>query len=340
MMMRKTVPALFAVVMATSCSNFSSPERDRLADDFYDNAHTYYRGNDFLRSNDQIARGLEVAPDHYKLNQLHGKVLLQRARSDRRFYAQALEVFEKVRRLRYDHDYELTLDLAQAQHGLYLVHRRRWRQLRSDSLAPGLSAAERREKRAKADENHKLALAHMRAAAREYQSLIDAKDLGQFPAMERLFLLEIDEALGFEGATRAAQLRKAAALGADYLAKNGYRQKHYQVMIDITGDAAQEHEGQRRLKALRKRETDFRATYARVLFELQDWKEEAVQHDRILDLDPSNASAYFNRALCRAKLGRKSDAKRDLEHFLRLTKKPFESKEVRQAHALQESLGK
>ena len=338
--MRKNAFALVAVAIAASCGSFSSPERTKLANDFYDNAHTYYRGRDYRRSTDQITRGLEVDPDHYKLNQLQGKVLLQQARSNQELFTQALEVFQRVRGLRGDHDYELTLDIAQAQQGLYFLHRRKAKQLRAESLASGLSATERTHKLAKADENRKLALDHMNEAAREYKALIDAKDLGVFPAMERLFLLEIDRAYDLEGEARTQQLRRAAKIGEKYLEQNDYRQKHYKVMVDITSNALQEREGRRRVREFRRREVAFRREYGRVLFELEDWKAAAKELDRILDVVPTSADDYLSRARCRAKLGQTTEAKRDIEHFLRLTKKPFESREVREAHALQSELDK
>ena len=70
---------------------------------------------------------------------------------------------------------------------------------------------------------------------------------------ERLFLLEVQQALDLEGPAREDQLRVAADLGKQYLDRNAFRQEWYTVMIDKTAAAWQETQGRRHLRKLKRR---------------------------------------------------------------------------------------
>ncbi|HET6203678.1 MAG TPA: tetratricopeptide repeat protein [Planctomycetota bacterium] len=82
------------------------------------------------------------------------------------------------------------------------------------------------------------------------------------------------------------------------------------------------------------REVESRGLAANVLFKQGRFAEAAVELDALLSLDPERTDEYFNRARCRAELGRKEGAVADMEEFLRRTSLSFDAPQVLRAYDL------
>jgi tetratricopeptide (TPR) repeat protein len=314
---------------------FSSTPREA-ADSFYERANTYYMGKDYARAEDQIAKGLQIDPDHYHLNVLKGLIILRRAKDEPGYYQQAIPVFEKVRSLRRDdrHFHEAFLGLGEAHHGLYQAYRKQAETLGKEAAAEGLTEEKKRELLARVDETQRLFREHLTEAERQYEKVLDSEDMGVMLAHERLAVVLVDKARDLQGAERKACLKRAIEHADKMLADNAQRQKQYEQTQAEQTDPFRENLARRQYRDLQQRERAFRALVSNILYDTGDYAGAKAHLDRVLTIDPNSAADYYNRARC-------SRARRDLEHFLRLTDRPFESHEVREANQmLQELAGK
>jgi len=336
--MRTAVPVVLLGLL-TGCMGVSS-ENKATADAFYNNARTYYKGRDYVRAMNQIERGLQADPDHYQLNLLEGWVLLQESRSHPELFTKALAVLDRMRGMRSEssQDYRLWLGLGQAHQGLYQLRRREALRLHKAADIQETPAETRVTKLAQAEEKMREFHAHLADARRYYTMLLDREDGGAFPAYERLFILETDYAVDLKGEAKRKQLEVAAKRAKTYLDANHARQEHYKVMLTITQDVEQERFARRTLAELKARERAFRGTYATLLYSMNEFQRAHEQFDRVLEIDPTRAAGYYNRARCAMKLDQTAAAREDLQNFLRLTKRPFDSPEVTEANRLLEQL--
>ena len=331
--------ASFAFV---ACASFAGPRDTEAADSHFANAQTYYYGRDLLRSADQIERGLQHDPDHYGLNLYKGLVALRIAARNPELFEQALETFERTGRLRSKstHEYRYFIGLGMVHQGLYQQLSRRKRALEAEHDNQRTAAMRRVEIKAELPILTDKIEEHMNAAGKSFSQLLARDtDTGKFAAMRNLFIVETDRAIGLkDDAQKKKQLRKAANIVKDYLKANTYRQDHYGVMVDITANVDQERLGRERLRGLKQQEMDFRAAYANVLFKLGDFSDAREQLNRTIDLDPTVAAHYYNRARCSKELNDIAKARSDLQDFLRLTKSDFDAPQVREANRLLDEL--
>lgn len=325
------------LVTIASCGSFTTNTNGTSADDHYNNARSYLQSKDYERSMDQVERGLKLDSTHYGLTLMRGWLLTMLGRREPKRYEEALEAFDSVRSMRSSgHDYRLWLLSGEAHQGLYQWHRRVAAQLRRD--AESAEKGEAQQKLSRAAEHDRAIGKHIDAAATSYKRLAGRDGEGKFPALERLFLLETDRAIGLEGDARQQQLAIAADRAREYLDANAYRQEHYSMMLELTKDYEQEALGRQTRRALRKRERGFRAAYANLLYELRRWQDARKQLDRVIELDPKIAANYFNRARCWIALQQPNKARRDLQDFTRMTKLSYDSPRVREAYQMLEDL--
>ena len=323
---------------SVACGSFTTSANRETADDHYNNARSYLKNRDYQRSMDQVQRGLVADPGHYGLQLMEGWLQTIAGKQSPEQYAEALKSFDEIRdrRSANDHDYRLWLLSGQSHQGLYQWHRRVAGQLRREAEHAGKSDAE--QKLARAQEHDREVARHVDAAEKDYEILAKRDGEGRFPALERLFVLETDRAIGLKGDAREKQLQRAIARAEEYLTANAYRQEHYSVMVEITPDYDQEALGRETRRELKKRERAFRATYANLLYELGRWSDACKQLDQVIESDAKIAANYYNRARCWVKLGQKNKARRDLQDFTRMTKLPFESPQVTEAYKMLDEL--
>lgn len=325
-------------VTAVGCGSFTTSANRETADDHYNNARSYLKNRDYERSMDQVQRGLVADPDHYGLLLMEGWLHTIAGKQSPEQYDLALQKFDELRdrRSKGAHDYRLWLLSGQSHQGLYQWHRRVASQLRREAEHAATKEAE--QKLARAQEHEREVARHLDAAEKDYEILAQREGEGRFPALERLFVLETDRAIGLEADARTKQLERAVARAEEYLKANAYRQEHYSVMVEITPDYEQEALGRETRRELKKRERAFRATYANLLYELGRWSDARKQLDLVIESDAKIAANYYNRARCWVKLGQKNKARRDLQDFTRMTKLPFESPQVTEAYRLLDEL--
>ncbi len=330
-------------LLAGSCTAFgglSNEESERLAG-YTERAERYFASKDYPRASQQIEKGLKVDAYDYRLNQLRGQILLRQARSDPARFRDALRQFERVRGLRSDgeHDYLTFLGLGQANQGLYQLHRRRWREFQAKAGRSPKGSPERREARAKAEENLRLARRYLDAAERAFQHMVELGD-GLVQARRYLFKIAADRIQDLEGKARERQFDEAISKGLAYLDLVLARKKHYRnkeeegaaglpapLQIDL------ENEARRRRREYEMQEIECRGILHALYYHSGRYAK-AIQHlDALIALDPTRAPEYYNRALCHYKLGHLEEASRDFQDFLRLTSLPFDAPKVREASA-------
>ena len=110
---------LALLLLLCACNSLSSDEQSRLTS-YQRNAALFYEGGRFDQALGQIERGLELAPDDYKLAAMRGAILLQTSGhaggTDHRRLDQATELLAELydRRSPNRHEPYLLLDYGRA----------------------------------------------------------------------------------------------------------------------------------------------------------------------------------------------------------------------------------
>lgn len=99
---------------------------------------------------------------------------------------------------------------------------------------------------------------------------------------------------------------------------------------DISAD--EERLVRSKIETNRRREAGSRSLLASCYFKQQRYADALLELDSLLQIDSERTEEYFNRALCREKVGDLSGAIADMEAFLKKTPLGFESPQVRKAY--------
>ncbi|MFQ5505470.1 MAG: hypothetical protein ACE5F1_11825 [Planctomycetota bacterium] len=327
---------LLLPLLGISCAHLpflgpSMEERQR-ANGHFKNADTFFRNQKLDQSLQQVEKGLALEPDHYLLNQLRGRILLRKSRSDPAILEASLQQFEKVLDLRSikDHEYKTFVGLGEAHTGLYHHHLNQARKLREEAKDPLLTQEERRAREREAKRHDRLFREHLGKAESSFRRLVSMGD-GLQPALRFLFSIETDKALLVGEAEKPAQYARAIEAGLAFLKLIQERRQHFESW-DIASNTVQDEMMARRgLFEYRQRERECRSLLHQLYFHAGKPAKAVEQLDVLLAADPSSSVDYFNRARCYDDLGNTAKAVRDYRDFLRLTDQRFESPRVRQA---------
>lgn len=161
---------------------------------------------------------------------------------------------------------------------------------------------------------------------------LDPKATDALAALQQMYALQgnYEESVGY-----GKQFVEAASKSWPFWEKQIQR-------TDIT--AEEERMLRTRYESSRRKEIASRSLLASCRFKQERFSEALGELDALLQLDPERTEEYFNRALCREKVGDLSRALQDMETFLKKTTLDYSSPQVRKAYdsiaQWKDSLGK
>lgn len=121
--------------------------------------------------------------------------------------------------------------------------------------------------------------------------------------------------------------------GEQYVAAAAKSWPFWEKQILRTDISAEEERVVRaRYESSRRKEIASRSLLASCQFKQEKYPLALTELDTVLQLDPDRVEEYFNRALCREKIGELIGAVQDMETFLKKTPLGFESSQVRKAY--------
>ncbi|HEB54260.1 MAG TPA: tetratricopeptide repeat protein [bacterium] len=295
-----------------ACTVLSSDESQRLTT-HKRNAALFFEGGKLQQALMQAERGLEIDPDDYKLNVIKGAVLLRMSGDDPKKLDEATRILARVfdwRSPRRHEHYELLYyGLAEQKHGL----RKLAEAIRLDDEARRKPAS-RDELQRQADAARRAASARMEHADELFSVLVDNGDLLLSAHKHRLLLAsQLGWDQRFRDSTEA------------FLQQVQKEQEIAERKIAATGTPEYEAELMRVRADLRRDELEVRALYADWLYRRKDYETARAQLDRVLELDPSRSSDYYNRGRVLVELGKIEAAKADFTRFLSTSHLPASS---------------
>lgn len=296
------------LLLTTACSSLASEEQARLAA-YQRNAALYFDGGKWNQAMIQIERGLELAPDDYKLNSMKGGILLlaatQGTSTDRKQLDEATAVLASqfATRSLARHEPHLLLNYARAlqKQGLWRLGEATRLEGQAQRSAGSEVAALQRQaaaERATAEE-------HLQRADALLRELISRGELLRLAHNHRLQIaLQRGDDATFLAAANAFFEQSARA------------QQITQQRIDQARNVDYERQEIETLRSLRDEELEVRSVVAEFHYARKNHAEALVHLDRVLELDPRRFVDYYNRGRVLLELGRADDAKNDFRRFL------------------------
>ncbi len=316
--------ALLALMLALPACGWlgMSAEQEQQLAGYQSNAKLYWEGGRIDQALDQVRRGLEIDPEDYRLRVIRAWCYLRMSQDEPRQLEAAVTEFDQVMELRADGDHapqaRLGYARAHATTALRLVGRARDRR---DALAR--LALDGEAKAARATEIEQL-----EAEARAHFDLAEAQLQRLLAAGESLLLAHYDLMTvkwwrdDYEGAVAEAHA---------YLGRAADMQARIRGDLERTTSIAFERERRTELQRYIDDEVGVRAFLANMHYKKQHYDLAVEQLDRVLAQNPGLYFEYYNRGRSLLALGRRDDAKRDLEKFLSTTDLPHDSQQVRES---------
>ncbi len=308
-----------------SCASQDSPK----VAPYVERADQYFKGKDFPRAIQQCQKGLAIEPSNYRLNQILGEIYLRNGNRNPVAFKEALKQFHKVYGLRGngEHDYITLLGLARSNYGLGRQDFAKSRELLSKLEHLKLSETEQKTTKAKALELQRSFSQHLDQAERWLKEMLARGD-GILPALETLFMVQVDRLYPLKSNKRKAQLRLATKAGEDWLQEILRRKNYYKKKADslpsnqnLSGKiiVVIENEMKKRYEHFVDLELQARGLLHSLYFRAHNLPKALAHLNKILEIDPTRTDEYYNRGQIHLKLGQKKEAKQDLETFLRLS---------------------
>lgn len=299
------------ILLLCGCTTFSNDELDRLAS-AQRNATYYFQGGKLDQTLRQVERGLEINPDDYKLNVLHGASRLRRSGTDVKEIDAATTILERVYKWRSPmrHEpYELFyLGLARQKQGLrHLGEAIRVEDRARRAVDPVTKTEfENQSKAARATARDQLT-----KATEVFDVLIER---GERLRLTHNHRMQIARQLG-----DAKRFKESADAFFEITAKE---QKFVDEEIKRTPTPDYEAVQYAALKELEHEELDVRALVADWHFHRREF-DIAVSHiDRALELDPTRSDNYYNRGRLHMERNDTEKAKADFRRFLATSQLP------------------
>ena len=317
--------AMNLFLLPFSCASQDSPK----VAPYVERADQYFKGKDFPRAIQQCRKGLRIEPNNYRLNQILGEIYLRGGKRNPKAFQIALKQFKKVYGLRGngEHDYITLLGLARANYGLARQDLAQSRELLTKLKQKKLSPTEQKTTKAKALELQRNYLQRLDQAEAWLKEMIARGD-GILPALETLFMVQVDRIYPLTGKKRMEQLHLATKAGEEWLQEILRRQNYYKKKADslpsnqnLSGKiiVVIENEMKKRYEHFVDLELQARGLLHSLYYRTNNLPKALAHLNRILEIDPTRANEYYNRGQIRLKLGQKKEAKKDLETFLRLS---------------------
>jgi|GEM_PF-6948158 len=320
MMRRYALPAL----LLCSCHTITTEDQATLTA-CQRNAPIYFEGGKLEQAMIQAERGLEIAPDDYKLNAIKGAIMLRASERNSKLLdratAQLAEVYDRRSPMRHEPYVLLYYGLAQQKQGL----RNLGEAIRLEGRARR-SADKRAEFTAQAKEQRALANSCLEQAD---DVLSDLLDLGALLRIAHKHRLQIALQRGDE--------QKFEVSAEAFLKESASEQAFVRSEVERTQATKYEAERYAYLLELRSEEVEVRALYADWLFDRNQLEGTLAQLNRVLELDPKRSNDYYNRGRVLMALERKDAAKRDFRMFLSMSNLPDDNdKKTYAVHALRQ----
>ena len=302
------------------CSSLSSADQDQLAN-YQQRAKLFWEGGKYGQALIMIEKGLELEPDDYNLRNLQASIYLKQSPSsqgtDHRLLDRATAIFEDVYDTRSDayHNPALLFNFALALQKQARRHAGEATRLAAqierglvddadearDTVTEDRELAARNYGRAKqllehlVDRGEVLRLAH-------YHLALAARDTGDHDA-----LMKHSKAY-FEQVQRAHELTEQR--------------------IAATVEPGYELEQKRQRASLMREELGARTLMSEYFYARGQFKEALPMLNRILEIDPSRSSDYYNRGRVLLNLGENEQARSDFRKFLATTDLPATSEKA------------
>ncbi|MEM7204617.1 MAG: hypothetical protein AAF628_30445 [Planctomycetota bacterium] len=306
-----------------ACGVFGLSQEDRQSLVRYQsNAQIYWEGGRLDQAMDQVRRGLELAPDDYKLRTIRAWCRLRQANEQPQLVDDVVAEFDALLDLRGDdeHGPQARLGYAKA-HSLRGVRAlQQARELEASLTERPTSDKQIQEATAQIGSWEEEAMADFDHSEQELTKLTER---GESLLMAHYDLMTVKWWRG--------DYESAVIAGNAYLARVFELQDRVRRELERTLIVGYEEEERSRLQRLTDDELNVRAFIANMHYKRGHHDLVVDQLDAVLAKDPERHHQYYNRGRSFAALGRSGDARRDLERFLATTRLPRDSTQVRDA---------
>jgi tetratricopeptide (TPR) repeat protein len=314
-----------ATVLLLSCASCGAltpsldKEQEQRLTQFQSNAQLYYDGQRYDQSLDMVRKGLDLDPEDYKLLSIAGWCHLQLSERDPDQLVRAESYFDQVydQRDPMSHMPHVLLGFAATKQRLGKEHQRLATTLLSEVESRDLPKTEQTIRSSRAEEHGKRARAYWDEAIHLLDILIEREDLLRFA-----------HKLKMETYVEIGDYEKAVEHGELCLLRNADEQEIKNATIRETLVAAAERKARTELQELIDQEERVRSALAEMHYRKGDYAASLAQLDRLLSMDPTRSTDYYNRGRALQELGRIDEAHRDFEKFLGTTRLPSEDSRV------------
>jgi tetratricopeptide (TPR) repeat protein len=303
-MPRNATLASLSLLCLLSCVTTGGPvepskeEKQRLVEIHKESAQQYLNMGELDRAEGQVEKGLELDPGNKKLQQILGKTLLKRGRSEDLMRA------EKVFRAGDPQDFQISVGLGATLERLAILHRESAADIRS-----GKHLTQAADPKLRADEFEKRALAYLAESRTCYERSLTQKP-DNIDGLNGL--VRVEALLGENDASLGHAEKLITLLRAD--------RKFWEASLVRPEISADE---ENRFRKLSRVQAELEVAIHLHMASLLDQKQQeqaAIEHlDAVIELKPDLASAYSRRAENRMALSQYVEAKSDLDTFLRLS---------------------
>lgn len=289
--------SLWAPACKTDEGGVTDEQRISLHREF---ARKYYDAGDFVQAENQVNHGLEIDPDDPGLNLMKGYMRLRAGTRDDLFAAE--KIFRGQLR---DKDYRALLGLAETRErqGVLFLES-------AENVESGRTATTATDPKKRGAELRKDSAAAWKESRELYMSVLETRP-SEVPAingLQRVTALEgdLEASLGW-----SRKLLEIASTEIEFW-KSDLKRPNL--------SALEEGELRRRLQASAKLLVETHLTAATTLLSLGRKDAAVAELGAALELDPSRAELYSRRAQLLLDLGRVSDARADLQQYIKLSK--------------------
>lgn len=313
--------ALACCLSACSMFGLTDEERERLAF-LKESSALYYDTERYSDALGLIVRGLELAPDDYKLRSMEAWCYLQQV-EDRPHYIRICEqLFDKLWEMREasDHGEPVLLGMGNTQTRLAHRHLESARALEREVETTSLPEHDVAIREARALEHKERARHHLDRATKAFSAMLD----------NELNLREAHRNL-MEIAWARDEYELAVEHGLASLEHNLRAQREWANRIDQTMEVAEEHEARLRHQRLVDVEVATRSLLTKMHYTHKDFAAALEHLDALLRIDPTRSADYYNRARVHEELGHVAEARKDYNKFLMFPNRDLSDAKVKRA---------
>ncbi len=285
-----------------------SPEDKKKLAQFQSQAAFYYGDQRYDQALESVRRGLDIAPEDYKLMSLGARCLMFTAKTKPSNLGMAEALYDRVIDARGldDQAPHALLGYAQCQKLLAFRGLNRADALDKEAESQSRTELEKLQDSTAAEELRKKAMTNMGKAVRMFGYLIERDEQ---PRNAHFNLMDIKR--------RQKDWPAAIKHGKITLRLNGGEQKYLDGEIRRTNSFGWEQAKRAELKILHAQERDVRMTIGRIyFFEQKNYEKAIEQLTAMLEDDPTRSNDYYNRGRAYEMIGKVQEACLDYQKFI------------------------